>query len=200
VSTGKAVILLLVGAAIAAGAWHLGRTTEREAMQGSDVAARPAEAAAAPAEAAILDAQPNPEAVRHAPPEAETVYEVPVAAAEEPASAQLDPSPALDWPPPQERPADTPARCVQLTASPSNVSAFGSSGEVVQLVVRAQNGCGTNFDSAYFRAYALAPDGRELASAAGRFPGGVLAGGSAETLIALRTKPALGLTYRAEIQ
>ena len=192
-STGKAVILLLVGAAIAAAAWQLGRKTEREALRDGSPAAAPAETPDAPA------APPPVEADEPASSEVEAVYEVPVGA-EEPVPAPPDPSPAPVWPPPEERRADTAERCIQLTAHPSNVSAFGSSGEVVQLVVRAQNGCGTNFDSAYFRAFAIAPDGREVAAASGRFPGGVRAGASAETLIALRTKPAMGLTYRAEIE
>ena len=188
------MVLLLVGAAIAAVAWQVGRQAEREAMRESAAAARPAEVASAPpADASAPVAEP-------APAEAEAIYEVPVADLEEPAAVPDAPTAAPDWPPPAERRVDTPARCIQLTAQPSNVSAFGSSGEVVQLVVRAQNGCGTNFDSAWFRAVALAPDGRELASASGRFPGGVRAGSSAETLIALRTKPAPSLTYRAEIQ
>ena len=194
VSTGKAVILLLVGAAIAAAAWQLGRKTEREALRDGSPAAAPAETPDAPA------APPPVEPDEPASSEVEAVYEVPVQSAAEPPAPPPDPSPPPEWPRPEERRPETAERCVQLTAYPSNVSAFGSSGEVVQLVVRAQNGCGTNFDSAYFRASAIAPDGREVAAASGRFPGGVRAGGSAETLIALRTKPALGLTYRAEIQ
>lgn len=192
------MVLLLVGAAIAAVAWQVGRQTEREAMRESAAAARPAEGESTPPAAAVPAA--SAPVAEPAPAEAEAIYEVPVAGVEEPAAVPAAPTAAPDWPPPAERRVDTPARCIQLTAQPSNVSAFGSSGEVVQLVVRAQNGCGTNFDSAWFRAVAIAPDGRELASASGRFPGGVRAGSSAETLIALRTKPALGLTYRAEVQ
>lgn len=191
------MVLLLVGAAIAAVAWQVGRQTEREAMRESAAAARPAEVSSAPP-ASTVPAASAPVA-EPAPAEEQAVYEVPVGDMEEPAPP-VEPTAAPDWPPPAERRVDTPSRCIQLTAQPSNVSAFGSSGEVVQLVVRAQNGCGTNFDGAWFRAVAIAPDGRELASASGRFPGGVRAGSSAETLIALRTKPALGLTYRAEIQ
>ena len=192
-STGKAVVLLLVGAAIAIVAWQLGRTTGREA--------RLEPAAPAPAPTAALASELPPVAAEPQPPpaEAEAIYEVPVAASERPPEPP-DPRPAAPWPPAEERPADTPARCLMLQAHPSNVSAFGPSGEVVQLVVRAQNGCGTNFGSASFRAVAIGPDGSEVASATGRFPGGVRAGGSAETLIALRTKPALNLTYRAEAQ
>lgn len=198
VSTGKAAVLLLVGAAIAAAAWQVGRKTEREALRESAAAARPTEAASAPPAAEVPAASARVLEPAGAP--AEATYEVPIGSAEEPAAAPVEPTAAPAWPPPEERRPDTAARCIQLTAAPSNVSAFGSSGEVVQLVVRAQNGCGTNFDSAWFRAVAVAPDGRELASASGRFPGGVRAGSSAETLIALRTPPAMGLTYRAEIQ
>lgn len=189
-STGKAVVLLLVGGAIALVAWQLGRKAERQALR---EAPAPAPAAAVP-DGIAADPAPPPAA------EAEAIYEVPVAAPEERPTAPPDPQPAATWPPAEDRPADTPARCLMLQAHPSNVSAFGSSGEVVQLVVRAQNGCGTNFGSASFRAVAIGPDGREVASASGRFPGGVPAGGSTETLIALRTRPALSLTYRAEVQ
>lgn len=191
-STGKAVVLLLVGGAIALVAWQLGRKAERQALR---EAPAPAPAAAVPDGIAADPAPPPPRAA-----EAEAIYEVPVAAAEERPTAPPDPPPPSAWPPAEDRPADTPARCLMLQAHPSNVSAFGSSGEVVQLVVRAQNGCGTNFGSASFRAVAIGPDGREVASASGRFPGGVPAGGSTETLIALRTRPALSLTYRAEVQ
>jgi len=66
--------------------------------------------------------------------------------------------------------------------------------------VRAQNGCGTNFGYASFRAVAIGPDGQEVASSHGSFAGGIRAGGSAETLIAVRTKPGTNMTYRAEVQ
>lgn len=191
-STGKAVVLLLVGGAIAIVAWQLGRTTERQALR---------EAASPPAPtASVVDAASPIASEPPAPAEAEAIYEVPVPVSGEIPPAVPEPPPAAPWPPAEDRPADTPARCLMLQAHPSNVSAFGPSGEVVQLVVRAQNGCGTNFGSASFRAVAIGPDGAEVASAVGRFPGGVRAGGSAETLIALRTKPAMSLTYRAEIQ
>jgi len=191
VSTGKAVVLLLVGGAIALVAWQLGRKAERQTLREAPAAAP---AAAVPDGIAADPALPPPAA------EAEAIYEVPVAVPEERPTARPEPPPAAAWQAAEDRPADTPARCLMLQAHPSNVSAFGSSGEVVQLVVRAQNGCGTNFGSASFRAVAIGPDGREVASASGRFPGGVPAGGSTETLIALRTRPALGLTYRAEVQ
>jgi hypothetical protein len=197
VSTGIAVVLLLVGGAIAIVAWQLGRTTERQALR--EGAASPL----APTAAAVSDEVPAAPAEAPQPPppaESEALYEIPVASTEERAPAPPEPPPAAAWPPAEDRPADTPSRCLMLQAHPSNVSAFGSSGEVVQLVVRAQNGCGTNFGSASFRAVAIGPDGSEVASAVGRFPEGVRAGGSAETLIALRTKPALSLTYRAEVQ
>ncbi len=87
-----------------------------------------------------------------------------------------------------------------LQANPSTVSAYGTSGEIVQLVVRGQNGCSTNFGSVSFRAIAIGLDGREIASAVGRFPEGIRAGGSAETLIAIATKPVLGATYRAQAE
>jgi len=98
-----------------------------------------------------------------------------------------------------ERPADTPLRCLTLQVSPSSASAYGISGEVVQLVVRAQNGCGTNFASASFRVTAMGYDGRPLTSAVGSFSSGIPPGGSAQTLIAIPTKPSIGITYRAEV-
>ena len=66
--------------------------------------------------------------------------------------------------------------------------------------MRGQNGCATNFGYVSFRAIAIGPNGLELASAVGRFPEGIRAGGSAETLVVVPTKPDMGVTYRAEPQ
>jgi hypothetical protein len=94
---------------------------------------------------------------------------------------------------------DTPTRCIMVSASPSSASAYGVSGEVVQVVVRAQNGCGTHFGGASFRVTAIGANGREVASASGSFSTGIPPGGTAETLIAIPTKPSLGFIYRAEV-
>jgi hypothetical protein len=69
---------------------------------------------------------------------------------------------------------------------------------VVQLVVRAQNGCGTDFGGASFRVTAIGSNGREVASAFGRFSDAIPPGGSAETLVVIPTKPSMALSYRAE--
>lgn len=127
--------------------------------------------------------------------ESEATFEVPIPEVDERPTAAPNP-----YVPPRDRPPDTTARCLMLQAYPSSVAAYGRSGEVVQLVVRAQNGCGTNFGYASFRAIAIGPDGSELASTVGRFPEGIRAGGSAETVIAIPTKPVMGVTYRAEPQ
>lgn len=127
--------------------------------------------------------------------ESSATYEVPIAAP--PAAAEGRPVEAA--PPVENRPADSPKRCLTLQVSPSSASAYGIRGEVVQLVVRARNGCSTNFGSATFRVTAIGPDGRELGSAGGSFSVGIAPFGSAETLIAIPTKPSLALTYRAEV-
>ena len=105
---------------------------------------------------------------------------------------------AVPYRAPEARPADSPARCLALQAYPSSVSAYGVRGEVVQLVVRAQNGCGTTFGGASFRVTAVGPDGSEVASASGRISVAIPPGGSAETLVAIPTKPSMALSYRAE--
>ena len=184
VSTGKAVVLLILFAGIAAVAWQAGRKAERQAARGVEsvspvVTAPITEEPAAPA--------PLPAA------ESEATFEVPI--------AETDVRPTLvPYTAPEERPSDTTARCVMLQAYPSTAAAYGRYGEVVQLVVRGQNGCATNFGSVSFRAIAMGPNGLELASAVGRFPEGIRAGGSAETLIAVATKPGVGVTYRVEPQ
>ena len=132
--------------------------------------------------------------------ESEATFEVPILEVDERPTAAPDPPTAAHGVLPEDRPPDTTARCLMLQAYPSTVAAYGRSGEVVQLVVRAQNGCGTNLRYASFRAIAIGPNGLELASAVGRFPDGIGAGGSAETLIAIPTKPVMGVTYRAEPQ
>ena len=185
VSTGKAVVLLILFAGIAAVAWQAGRKAERQAARGG-------ESASLPVTAPITEepAAPTPLPAT----EAEATFEVPI-----PAVADERPT-AVPFAPPEERPSDTAARCVMLQAHPSTVAAYGRSGEVVQLVVRGQNGCATNFGYVSFRAIAIGPNGLELASAVGRFPEGIRAGGSAETLIVVPTKPDMGVTYRAEPQ
>nr|MDQ5872855.1 hypothetical protein [Acidobacteriota bacterium] len=178
-------------------AWQFGRATERKALRESGAVSSPVTPPATPVEFPTAPPQP-PE-----PPfgaEAEAIYELPVPDAAGQPARPPDPPPAADWAPPEDRPSDTPTRCLMLQAYPSNVSAYGSFGEVVQLVVRAQNGCSTNFGYASFRAIAIGPDGQEVASAVGSFSGGIRAGGSAETLIAVRAKPGTSMTYRAEVR
>jgi hypothetical protein len=127
--------------------------------------------------------------------ESSATFEVPIAASA-PAPAQR---PSEAFRSGEDRPADSPKRCLTLSASSSSSAAYGIRGEVVQLVVRARNGCSTNFNSASFRVTAIGPDGQDVGSAGGSFSGGIAPFGSAETLIAIPTKPSLSLTYRAEV-
>jgi len=196
VSTGKAVVLLLLFAGIAVVAWQAGRATERKAARGGERA--PPSVTAPVTEEQLLRAAPSAPAPLPAAAESEATFEVPILEVDERPTAAPAPPTVAPYAPPEDRPPDTTARCLMLQAYPSTVAAYGRSGEVVQLVVRAQNGCGTNFDYASFRAIAIGPNGLELASAMGRFPEGIRAGGSAETLIAIPTKPVIGATYRAE--
>jgi hypothetical protein len=193
VSTGKAVVLLLLGAGIAVVAWQAGRATERKAARGG-------ESALPVTEEQLLRAETPAPAPLPAAAESVATFEVPILEVDERPTAAPDPPAVAPYVPPEDRPPDTTERCLMLQAYPSTVAAYGRSGEVVQLVVRAQNGCGTNFGYASFRAIAIGPNGLELGSAVGRFPEGIRAGGSAETLIAIPTKPVIGVTYRAEPQ
>jgi hypothetical protein len=187
VSGGRTALVVLAGVAVA--------------IASSGCPAAPTERAAPETSAART--QPGPpvtEGVALTPTviaveESSATYEVPIAAP--PAAAEGRPVEAA--PPVEDRPADSPKRCLTLQVSPSSASAYGIQGEVVQLVVRARNGCSTNFGSATFRVTAIGPDGRELGSAVGSFSVGIAPFGSAETLIAIPTKPSLALTYRAEV-
>jgi hypothetical protein len=197
---GRAALLVLAGAAIAIAAWQAGRTTERRAVRGVE-GARPAVSPSAPdVDSRIAPPPPadelgpaDPETTeqRAAGEEREATFVLPVREVEERPTA-------VPYRAPEARPADTPARCLALQAHPSSVSAYGRGGEVVQLVVRAQNGCGTNFGGASFRVTAIGSNGREVASAFGRFAAAIPPGGSAETLVVIPTKPSMTLTYRAE--
>ncbi len=178
-------------------AWQAGRSTERRARGGESA---PPSVTAAVAPEQSTDPAPSEPDPLPAPAESEATLEVPILDVDERPAAEPAPPRVAPYEPPEDRPRDTPGRCVMIQANPSTVSAYGRSGEIVQLVVRGQNGCGTNFGSVYFRAIAIGPDGREVASAVGRFPDGISAGGSAETLIAIATKPVLGMSYRAEPQ
>jgi hypothetical protein len=124
--------------------------------------------------------------------ESSATYEVPIVA--RPTEAPVNPAPIAE-----DRPADTPMRCILLHVSPSSSSAYGLRGEVVQLVVRGQNGCSTHFGGASFRVTAIGSGGQPVGSASGSFSSGFPPGGSAETLVAIPTKPSLALTYRAEV-
>jgi len=209
VSTGKALAVLLIAGAIALAAWQAGRTTERNAATRAGRTRSPASAAIPDT---VRESGIPPTHADDVPATASTASEQSPAGQESEATFVLrilevterptpapPPPPAVPFPPREDRPADTPARCILLQAYPSSASAYGVGGEVVQLVVRAQNGCLANFGGASFRVAAVGPDGREVASGSGRFSGAIPAGGSAETLIAIPTKPSLRLTYRAEV-
>jgi len=205
----RSALLVLSGAGLAIAAWQAGRTTERNA-------ARRVEKAHPTVVASVRDSDRKPvlrsvlpdehvtavrETIEATPPQPESgaTFVLPVLEIEERPTPAPAPPAAVAFPPRENRPADSPARCILLQAYPSSVSAYGVSGEVVQLVVRARNGCFTNFGGASFRAVAVGPEGREVAAASGRFSGAIPAGGSAETLIAIPTKPSPGLSYRAEV-
>jgi hypothetical protein len=124
--------------------------------------------------------------------ESSATFEVPVAPPTE-VRRPYEPAPVV-----ADRPADSPQRCLSVRASPNFASAYGRAGEVVQLVVRIQNACGTNFDGASFRVTAIGADG-SVGSASGRFSSPIPAGGSAETLVAIPARASAVLTYRAEV-
>lgn len=153
--------------------------------------------------AAASSSQPTPPpetAESAAGPESEATFEFKVPT-ERP--ARTDDYPAAEQRPPDypeaARQRADPQKCILATAQPTMTSAYGRSGEVIHLAVRAQNGCSTHFEGATFRVAALAPDGREVGSASGRFYGGIPPGGSADTLIVIPVAPSLDLTYRAEV-
>jgi hypothetical protein len=102
----------------------------------------------------------------------------------------------------EERPPDSPSRCLTLEASPSSVSAYGAGGAAVQLVVRARNGCVSSFSgpSTYFRAVATSYEGFDLGSAVGRFSGEIRPFGTAETLIAIEVDPTRVRSWRVELR
>jgi len=186
VSGGRTALVVLAGVAVAIASSACPGRAERAAPETSAARTQPG--------------SPVTEGVALAPTaiamkESSATYEVPIAVP--PAAEERRPVEAV--PLVEERPADSPKRCLTLQASPSSASAYGIRGEVVQLVVRARNGCSTNFGSASFRATAIGPDGRELGSAVGSFSAGIAPFGSAETLIAISTRPSLALTYRAEV-
>jgi hypothetical protein len=125
--------------------------------------------------------------------ESSATYEVPIAAPTE-VRRLFEPAPAV-----ADRPADSPQRCLVVHVSPNFASAYGRAGEVVQLVVRIQNACGTNFGGASFRVTAIGADGGPVGSASGSFSSPIPAGGSAETLVAIPARRSALLTYRAEV-
>jgi hypothetical protein len=137
------------------------------------------------------EATPPPAAAADPPRESEATFEFPV--------PPERPTEVREYRPPEERREDAPATCIVATAAPTTASAFGRTGEVIQLIVRAHNACPTNFGNVTFRAVAIAPDGREVGWASGQFYGGVPPGSGAETLVVIPMRPSVALTYRAEI-
>lgn len=196
--------MLLIGGAIALAAYEIGRRSgQSPPLSGStnDAAAEPA--AAAPREAMRLEPSPV---------ESGATIEIPLGG-ELPAAPSIEsdvPSPvepaAAPPPPPlppiDERPVDEPGRCLTLDATPNTVSAYGSAGPAVQLVVRARNGCATAFSgsSTYFRVVAAGANGFPFASVNGRFSGPIPAYGTAETLVAITGDATRITTYRAELR
>ncbi len=195
----RVILLSVATVAIAFAAWQGGRRAERIAIE----------------ERSPTDAPP-PATEKEDPgaglPEFSATFEVPVAipAEEQPATPAIVPTdvariaPAA---PPEpaaapEPPRDEPSRCLTLEASPSSVSAYGSAGPAVQLVVRARNGCATGFSgpSTYFRAVAVSMEGFELGSATGRFSSEIRPYGTAETLVAIEADPTRVRTWRVELR
>jgi hypothetical protein len=199
-STGTLVVAAIAAVAVVA-AWQVGKRSERRAAEALLQRALPAAmpSPSAPTPAPTQDAAAAPEG-GEIPVESSATFDMPLGpAGPEPVAPPYYPTARPYFPPEDDRPLDTPARCVMVHASPSMTSAYGRTGAVVQLVVRAHNGCPRSFGSVTFRAIAIGADGNEAGAAVGSFPGGVPAGGSAETLIAVPTRPSTSLSYRAEI-
>jgi hypothetical protein len=185
-SGGRTALVMLAGVAVAIASSACSRPTERTASETPVERTQPG-----PLVAEGVSLTPTAVAMQ----ESSATFEVPIAVS--PAAGERAPVGAA--PPVEIRPVDTPKRCLTLQVSPSSASAYGIRGEVVQLVVRARNGCSTNFGSATFRVTAIGPDGRDLGSAVGNFSVGIPPFGSSETLIAIPTRPSLNLTYRSEV-
>ena len=194
-STGKAIVLLLIGGAIALAAYEFGRRSTREPDE------RPVE----PTPLALREApQPEP-----APVESGSTIELPLEREYvAPATATEVPPPTEAPPPPppvaaiEERPEDEPSGCLSLEATPNSVSAYGAAGPAIQLVVRARNRCATAFagSSTYFRVIAAGANGFPFASVNGRFSGPIAPFGTAETLVAITGDVTRVATYRAELR
>lgn len=206
VSTGKAVVLLLIGGAIALAAYEFGRRSPRDA---AEAPAKPGEGAGERAP----DVLPAAARVEPTPIELGSTIEVPLgeelpraSAPDAEMSARPEPPAPPPVPPPmpvlEERRDDEPSRCLFLEATPNSVSAYGAAGPAIQLVVRARNGCATAFSgsSTYFRVVAAGPNGFPLASVNGRFAGPIPAFGTAETLVAITGDVTRVAAYRAELR
>lgn len=192
--SGQTVVLALLLAGIAAVAWLAGRRAERAALLAKAEIAR-TEAAAPPAGPEVTAPPAEPAAAVPAEEQSATL-EVAVA----PPVAEPTAEPAVLSAP--SRPHDDPSRCLTLEASPNSVSAYGSSGPAVQLVVRARNACASGFtgSAVHFRAVAVSMEGSELSSATGRFSGEIRPYSTAETLIAIETDLTRIRTWRVELR
>jgi hypothetical protein len=185
-SGGRRALVLLAGVAVAIASSACPGPTERAAPETSVERTQPGSPVT---EEVTL----TPTAI--AMEESSATFEVPIAvppAAEE--RRPVEPAPVV-----ADRPQDSPQRCLTVHASPNFASAYGRAGEVVQLVVRIQNACGTNFGGASFRVTAIGADGSPVGSASGSFSSPIPAGGSAETLVAIPARRSAVLTYRAEV-
>lgn len=192
--SGQTVVLALLLAGIAAVAWLAGRRAERAALLAKAESAR-TEAVAPPAGPEV--AAPLTEPASAVPAEEQSAtLEVAVA----PPVPEPTAEPAFLSAPP--RPPDDPSRCLTLEASPNSVTAYGSRGPAVQLVVRARNSCASGFagPAVYFRAVAVSMEGSELSSATGRFSSEIRPDSTAETLIAIETDPTRVRTWRVELR
>lgn len=202
VSTGKAIVLLLIGGVIALAAYETGRRSAREA------AAVPGQPDAGATGGVPAPREPAPP---DSPPvESGATIEVPLGErVPTPAPTEVPPPPdptAPPAPPPlpaiEERREDEPGSCLTLEATPNSVSAYGASGPAVQLVVRARNRCATAFSgpSTYFRVTAAGANGFPFATVNGRFSGSIPPFGTAETLVAITGDVTRVASYRAELR
>jgi hypothetical protein len=148
------------------------------------------------AENAVPASEPAPAPTPVSMEESSATIEVAVA---EPVSTPTAEPVALTAPP---RPADDPARCLTLDASPAAVSAWGSTGGAVQLSVRARNACATGFPggSTAFRAVAVSMEGTELGSAIGRFGAGIRPYATAETVVGIEVDVTRVRAWRVELR
>jgi hypothetical protein len=123
------------------------------------------------------------------------VEPAPAAAPQEAPAAQPEP-----YAPPQGERRDA-ARCIRLDVTPTYVEAHRVAGPVVQLTVRAHNGCAFTFEGRQiaFRISATSPDGFELAHTTARLDNDLPPYGTAQTTVDLLCDATRVARYRVEL-